>query len=124
MPAAQSDEILTALKRAASALREAGVPFAVGGGLAAWARGGPSTEHDIDLVVKEEDADRALAALEELGMRTERPPEGWLVKAWDGDVLIDLIFRPTGFEVDDRFLARCEELNVHAVPMPVMSMDD
>src|SRR2546423_1694372 len=124
MPTAQSDAILATLKRAAAALRDADVPFAVGGGLAAWARGGPATEHDIDLVIKEADVDRALGALDGIGMRTEHPPEGWLVKAWDDDVLVDLIFRPTGFVVDDEFLERCEELNVHAVPMRVMAVED
>jgi hypothetical protein len=78
----------------------------------------------VDLVIREQDADRALAALAEIGMRTERPPEGWLVKAWDGTVLIDLIFRPTGLRADDSFFARCEILNVQAMPMPVMSATD
>ena len=27
-------------------------------------------------------------------MTPERPPEEWLVKAWDGDMLVDLIFDP------------------------------
>ena len=27
-------------------------------------------------------------------MRAEDPPEEWLVKAWDGDTLVDLIFPP------------------------------
>lgn len=31
-------------------------------------------------------------------MRTEKPPESWLYKAWDGDVLVDVIFRPVGQE--------------------------
>ena len=85
-----------ALKKSAAALREADVPFLLGGSLASWARGGPETRHDLDLVIKPEDVERALAALEEAGMRPEDPPEEWLVKAWDGDTLVDLIFRPKG----------------------------
>lgn len=27
-------------------------------------------------------------------MRPEKPPQEWLWKAWDGDVLTDLIFAP------------------------------
>src|SRR5690348_18043534 len=77
-----------ALKRSAAALREAQVPFLLGGSLASWARGGPETRHDLDLMLKPEDAERALEVLAGLGMRPERPPEGWLYKAWDGDVLI------------------------------------
>ena len=41
----------------------------LGGGLAAWARGGPPTEHDVDFFVRHEDAERALEALVEAGMR-------------------------------------------------------
>ena len=55
--------ILDTLKKAAGALRDAEVPFALGGGLAVWARGGPETEHDVDLFIQAEDADRALEAL-------------------------------------------------------------
>jgi predicted nucleotidyltransferase len=118
------DDLLETLKNAAAALRDADVPFLLGGGLAAWARGGPETEHDLDLMVKEEDADRALAALEAAGFRTEKPPEGWLYKAWNDNILVDLIFEPTGGEVDDAMLERAEELDVHAVRMKVMSLED
>jgi Uncharacterised nucleotidyltransferase len=118
------DEIKESLKRAAGALRKAGVPFVLGGGMAIWARGGPGTGHDLDLMVRPSDADRGLAALEQAGMRTEKPPEGWLYKAWDGDVLIDLIFRPVGEPVDDEDFDRAEELEVNAVPMQVMSLED
>jgi hypothetical protein len=118
------DQIQESLRRAAGALQDARVPFLLGGGLAVWARGGPPTLHDLDLMVKPEDADRALDVLERAGMRPERPPEGWLYKAWDGDVLVDLIFRPIGQPVDDAMFERAEELEVLAVPMLAMSLED
>jgi hypothetical protein len=124
VPVPQSDELLGALRHVASVLREARVPFVVAGGIAAWARGGPPTEHDIDLLVKEDDAARALDACRAAGLRTEIPPEGWLVKAWDGGVLVDLIYRPTGLAVDDDLFERSEVLNVHAVPMRVLGIED
>ena len=117
-------EIRESLKRVAGVLREADVPFLLAGGLAVWARGGPGTGHDLDLMLKRSDADRALAALAHAGMRTERPPEGWLYKAWDGDTLVDLIFEPLGMEVDDDLFARGEHLEVNAVPMVVMALED
>lgn len=86
-------EIKESLKTVAGVLREAEIPFVLGGGLAAWAWGGPGTGHDLDVMVRPEDAERALEALEAAGMRTEKPPEGWLYKAWDGDVLVDVIFQ-------------------------------
>jgi hypothetical protein len=124
MPAAQSDDLLDVMRRVCAALRDGGVPFALAGGLAAWARGGPPTEHDVDLVLQERDAERALSVLDTGGLRTGRPPEGWLVKAWDGDILVDMIFRPAGLVVDAAYLDRCEVLSVHAIRVPVISAND
>src|SRR5687768_9087115 len=102
---ARFDEMIASLKKAAAALRDAEVPFALAGGLAPWVRGGVTPrDDDIDLYVKPGDAERGLAALEAAGMRPTRPPEEWLVKAYDGRVLVDLIFAPTGMVVDDDFL--------------------
>ena len=112
------------LKKAAAALRDAGIPFLVAGGVASWVRGGPATDHDLDFLVKPEDADRALNALGEMGMRTERPPEEWLYKAHDGDVLVDLIFNPAGLNVDYELIARGEEREVEAMTMRVMRPED
>ena len=112
------------LKKAAAALREAQVPFLLGGSLASWARGGPETRHDLDLMIKETDVDRALEALEQVGMRPERPPEDWLVKAWDGEVLVDLIHHPKGMPVDDDVIARGEEMSVLSMDVRVMSLED
>jgi hypothetical protein len=116
--------IEAALKKAVAALRESGIPFLLGGSLAIWARGGPETRHDLDFVVKPEDAERALAALEEAGMRPETPPEEWLFKAWEGDVLIDLIFKPRGLEVTDELIERGDMLHVLGISIPVMSLED
>jgi putative nucleotidyltransferase-like protein len=125
MPNEDFDALLGTLKKAAGALRGAGVPFMLGGGLAAWARGGPKSDHDLDLILKPEDADEALDALAALGMRPERPPEGWLYKAWDENgVMVDLIFQPVGLPVTDEALARADELEVEAVPMRVMALED
>jgi hypothetical protein len=112
------------LKKAAAALRGAGVPFLLGGSLASWARGGPETRHDLDLMIKRADAERALEALTAAGMRADDPPEEWLVKAWDGDVLVDLIFSPKGLPIDDAVIARGEEMSVLSMQMRVMAIED
>ena len=116
--------IEASMKKAVAALRDADVPFLLGGSLAVWARGGPETRHDLDFVVKEEDVERAIEALAEAGMKPEKPPEEWLWKAWDGDVLIDVIFKPRGLEVTDEVIARGDFLHVLGITMPVMSMED
>ena len=117
-------DIEASLKKSAGALRAAGVPFLLGGSLASWARGGPETRHDLDLMIKPEDVDRALEALTDAGMRAEDPPEEWLVKAWDGDVLVDLIFAPKGLTMDDDVIARGEEMPVLSMQMRVMALED
>ena len=123
-PSETFPELIDAMKKGAAALRDAEVPFLLGGGLAAWARGGPPTDHDVDFLVRQRDAERALEALEEAGMRPERPPEGWLLKAWDGDMLVDVIFGPAGGLVDDAYFERATLLEVAALPMLVASIDD
>jgi hypothetical protein len=113
-----------ALKRSAAALRRAQIPFLLGGSLASWARGGPETTHDLDLMIKPEDADRALEVLREEGMEPERPPEDWLVKAWDDGTLVDLIFCPKGMPIDDEVIERGEVLAVLGLDIRVMALED
>ena len=119
-----TNELVEAMKLAAAALRDAGIPFALGGGLAAYARGGPETGHDVDFLIKPEDAERAQQVLGSAGMRAETPPENWLLKVYAGDALIDLIFNPHGGPVTDEWFERADEMEVHAMPMPVASLED
>jgi hypothetical protein len=117
--------MLDAMKSAAGALQRGEIPFILGGGLAVWARGGPKSEHDVDFMIKEEDADRALETLGEAGLRTERPPEGWLYKAWhENGTLVDLIFAPTGGPIDDETIERSPLLEVAALRVHVFSLED
>jgi hypothetical protein len=116
--------ILETLRVAIAAMRDGGVPFVLAGSFAAWARGGPLPQNDLDLMVKPGDAERALEALAAAGMRTERPPEEWLYKAWHGDVMVDVIFCPAGLEITDEVLARADQINVLAIATPVMALED
>jgi hypothetical protein len=113
-----------ALKKSAAALRGAGVPFLLGGSLASWARGGPETRHDLDLVIKPQDVEAALEALTQAGLKPEDPPEEWLVKAWDGSTLVDLIHHPKGIPVDDALIERGEVMSVLGMEMRVMALED
>ena len=117
-------ELTDSLKRSIAALERQEVPYVLGGGLGCWARGGPPSSNDIDLMLKPEDAERAQEALADAGMRPETPPEQWLRKAWDGDILIDLIFEPSGMTIDDEVIARGEEMSVEAMQIRVMDLDD
>jgi hypothetical protein len=128
------EAIEAALKRTSRVLEDAGVPFLLAGSLAAWARGGPETRNDLDLMLRPEDAERACEALAADGMKTERPPEQWLLKAWDGEVLVDLIFEILSIAdesgaterdpVDDELFSRGEDLKVFGVLIRAMSLED
>jgi len=118
------ERLLATMKRAGAALNDAGIPFVLGGGLACWARGGPPTDHDVDFFVRPESADAALQALVAVGMKPEKPPEAWLLKAYDGDILVDLIFHPKGGPIDDRTFERADELEVQAMKMKVAAVED
>jgi hypothetical protein len=127
MAVRHSDEferLIATLKLAVAALREQGLAFMLGGSMAAWARGGPEPQKDIDLMVKPADAQAALEALTQAGLRPAHPPEEWLYKAWNDDVLIDLIFRPSGIEINDEALARAESIAVMSITTPVMAVED
>jgi hypothetical protein len=119
------DSIEATLKQTVAALRDAGIPFLLGGSLASWARGGPETRKDLDFMVKRDDAEPALEVLAQAGMRPERPPEEWLFKAYDDEVMIDVIFEPTGLpRITRELIESAEVMSVLAVRMPVMSIED
>lgn len=117
-------QLTDTMKRAAGILNAAGIRFMLAGGLASWARGGPQTDHDVDFFVKPEDADAALDALGAAGMKTEKPPEGWLYKAYDDDgTLVDIIFQPSGGPITDEHFAQADEREVLAARMLVASLE-
>ena len=118
------EDIQETLKRTASALKAAELDFLLAGGIACWARGGPASAHDLDYMVRPRDAERALETLVEAGLRAERPPEEWLYKAWDGNVLVDLIFEPIAMTVDNELFERSSNLDVLGVSIAVMQVED
>ena len=125
MPEPTFEELLVAMKAGAGALQAQEIPFVLGGGLAAWARGGPKSEHDVDFMIRPQDADAAIDAMEAAGLRTERPPEGWLYKAWhENGALIDLIFAPSGGPITDETIERAPLLEVAAVRVHVFTLED
>jgi len=125
MPTSTFEELIEAMKVGASVLDRAGIPFVLGCGLAIWARGGPRSEHDVDLVVTPEEADAALEALARAGLRTERPPEDWLYKAWhENGALIDIIFRPAGGPLTLEAIEEAPVLEVMAMRLRVMTPED
>src|SRR5882757_1709334 len=125
MPESSFDELIEAMKSAAGILQQAEIPFVLGGGLSAWARGGPKSEHDVDLLLRPEDAERALAAFEAAGWETARPPEGWLYKTWhENGALVDLIFNPASGPITDENIERAPIAEVMALRINVSTLED
>jgi hypothetical protein len=125
MPEPTFDELIDAMKAAAGILQQSEIPFVLGGGLSAWARGGPRSEHDVDFLLKPADADAALAACDAAGWKTERPPEGWLYKTWhENGALVDLIFDPASGPVTDALFDRAPVSEVMALRINVTTLED
>jgi hypothetical protein len=113
-----------ALKRVAVTLRHGGVGFALAGGYAGWALGGPEPDNDVDFVVAEDDADHAASVLADGGLDVRHPPEDWLFKVASDGAVVDILFRIAGIPVDEAILGRAHEQEVLSVSMPVVDATD
>jgi hypothetical protein len=113
-----------ALKRVATALKDTGVPFALTGGYAAWARGGPEPDHDVDFLIDPGDADKVAGLLAEKGLQIVQPPEDWLFKVFTDDAMVDVLYRAPGFPEVRPVLDRATEAEVLSVWMPVLAATD
>jgi hypothetical protein len=109
-----------ALKLVGVALKEAGIPFALAGSYALWARGAPEPHHDVDFVVTEAERERAADVLVGIGLEVVQPPEDWLFKTYVDDVLVDVIFRLNGNPVTSEMLEERDDMEVESVVLPVL----
>jgi hypothetical protein len=115
------DDLREALKRVAVALKRADVPFALTGGYAVWARGGPEPDHDVDFLIAREDVERAIESLADEGLEVVRPPEDWLVKVFTDNAMVDLIHRHSDGPAERATVEDADVLEVLSVRMPVLS---
>jgi Nucleotidyl transferase of unknown function (DUF2204) len=113
-----------ALKRVATTLKASRQPFALAGSYAMWAHGAPESEHDVDFVVAEEDADHVAQSLQNAGLDVVRPPEDWLLKVRVEGVVVDLLHRLGGVPVSAELLDRATTFEVLSVAMPVLDATD
>jgi hypothetical protein len=127
MPAPDKDSLREALKRVAVTLKDSGIPFALIGGYAVWARGGPEPDHDVDFMVAADDAAEVSDALAEAGLCVVQPPEDWLFKVYTGSpdqpdsAMVDIIFRDAGRPATREVVQEADEFEVLSVQMPVLS---
>ena len=93
-------------------MKQAGIPFLVGGAYALERYAGISRHtKDFDLFVYERDIERALKAFSDAGYKTELSFPHWLGKAYQGDLFIDLIFSSGNglARVDDEWFSNAVE---------------
>jgi hypothetical protein len=114
-------------RHAMTTLAEADVPFLVGGAYA-FARYAGIVRHtkDFDMMVRPDDAPRALDALEQAGYQTDLTFPHWLGKAYCGDAFVDLIFRSgNGIGVvDDGWFEHAEDDVVLDMPVKLVAPEE
>jgi hypothetical protein len=111
------------LKEAVKAVEDAGIRFLVLGGLASSLVGRPRWTHDIDFLVRPDDARGILEALRDAGFRTEETDPVWIFKGFKDDVMVDVIFMVTGGiylddEMEQRSVIRDYEGLAVRIPSP------
>lgn len=115
------ESLREALKRVAVALKQSGIPFALMGGYAVWARGGPEPEHDVDFMVADEDTAQVAEYLAGEGFQVVQPPEDWLFKVYTDGAMVDIIHRDAGAPATRAVVEDATEIEVLSVEMPVLS---
>jgi hypothetical protein len=114
-------------RRAPGILRSAGVPFLLGGAYALTHYTGIARHtKDLDLFLCRADLDRARAALEAGGYRTELTYEHWLAKAFSDVHFIDLIFNLGNGQgpVDESWFDTAEDGDLFGRPVKVIGPED
>jgi hypothetical protein len=107
-------------RRALWRLREASLPFLVGGAFALERHAGIARDtKDLDIFVRPVDRDRVLAVLRSVGCHTEVTFSHWLGKAFHGDAFIDVIWSSGNgiARVDDQWFAHAAASRVLGVPV-------
>lgn len=108
-----------------AALEAAEIPYVLIGGAASAIRGRPRVSDDLDILVKQTDADRALGILAEAGFETEKTNPQWIYKATRGDVTVDLMFWLAGDAYcDDEMLAHATREQYGDVRVNVAAAED
>ena len=113
-------------REAISILEQEGFEYAVSGGLATefWTKGVKRIA-DIDIVIREKDSSKILAAFAEAGFESEEMEHSWLHKAHKSGVTVDFIFELANSVVlDDAMLARRTRGGMFGANPLVISAED
>jgi len=124
--AAAADQTFTkVLREAVDAVSRAGYPFLVLGGLASALVGRPRWTHDIDFLVRPDDARDILGVFARAGFTTEETDPVWIYKAFRNDVMVDVIFMVMGgIYLDDEMQTRSIERDYEGLRLRIPSPED
>ncbi|MDP9877322.1 putative nucleotidyltransferase [Variovorax boronicumulans] len=114
-------------RRSLRVLRDAGIPFLVGGAFSlACYTGIRRATKDLDLFILREDFERIAQRMRQRGWRTELTYPHWLAKVYDGDAFIDLIFNSGNgvTPVDARWFHGNCRAEILGVPVLVANVED
>ena len=118
-------EILEVLGEVTRVLEQASIPYMFIGGLPLAVYGRPTPIADLDVMIKHEDVEGALGAMEEGGFDTKDADENWLHKAAKNGVLVDLITRSEGdLFIDDEMLERTVQTEYKGQQVRLVSPED
>lgn len=125
MPVASHQILYRVLVDSAEILERAGIPFVVGGGLAAEAYHLRESLNDIDVFVRPTDAPAALAALDEAGYYGWIEDPRWLYKTLKDEVTVDIIYESSGLvKVSDETFQRARHISIGGRQIPIMPPED
>lgn len=116
---------LGVLRETIDTLEGAEIEHLLFGGLAVACLARPRWTHDIDLLLRPDDAEQALAVLAEAGYDVERTDPLWLFKARRDGVTVDLIFMSEGgIYLDDEMLERSVETDFQGERVRTVGPED
>jgi hypothetical protein len=116
---------------ALQAVQHAGVPFAVGGGVAfgCYAHRSRYTK-DLDLFLRPADRERAMEAILAIGFEdyyTQLPYQRhWIYRGYRDGLILDLIWQMANerADVDDQWLSRGPVLAIHGTPVRLVPVEE
>ncbi len=119
------DVFMRVLGEAVDAIEAQGIPYVLMGGMVSRAAGRPRDTHDIDLLVRPDNASATLDCLHSAGFTTRETEPQWLYKAVKDGVLVDVLFRASGdVLLDDDMVARGTVRDFEGHKARVMAVED
>jgi predicted nucleotidyltransferase len=116
---------LGVLKEVVAAFESEDIPFLVIGGVASAVWGRPRWTQDVDVMVRTQDAKRALVALDHAGFATEETFEHWLYKGVKDGVIVDVLFQSSGgIYIDEEMMERKVFREIDGMKLPLAAPED